>query len=488
MKEIADKLTLLHTNDIHSHFEEAAQIAAFVKDVRRRVPEDGLLLLDCGDHLDRVRLETEGTHAAVNRALLEQLRYDAVTLGNNEGLTCTRSQLDSLYRNASFPVICANMREAATGDYPSWLSPSLTLRRAGMTIAILGVTAPYHEYYDLLGWQASDPFETAAAWVAEKRGEADALIVLSHLGLRQDERLAVAAPGIDLILGAHTHHLLETPLRVGDTTICAAGKFGRHVGIVEIERDRRSGRLRIDGRCVAMADRPADPEALAIVERCGEQARAAMNGVVATLARPLTAETEQESPLGTLLAIALRRKADAEIGLTNAGQLLDGLEAGPVTQARIHAICPSPINPCLILLRGEQLRRAIEESLLPEFTSLEFRGYGFRGRVLGRLCLDGAEVEYDEDKPAYERIVRVMVNGEPLDDERIYRVGTLDMFTFGVGHLSLKEGRAERYFLPEFIRDLLAEALNDTRAIADCARQRWHTAPSSDGPDPGKRE
>ncbi|MBB6672344.1 bifunctional metallophosphatase/5'-nucleotidase [Cohnella nanjingensis] len=483
MNEKADKLTLLHTNDIHSHFEEAARIAGFVKEIRREVPEDGLLLLDCGDHLDRVRPETEGSHAAVNRALLEQLRYDAVTLGNNEGLTCTRAQLDRLYHEAPFRIVCANMTDAATGGYPSWLKPSLTIRRAGMTVALLGLTAPYHEYYELLGWHAADPIETAAAWAATMRREADVLVVLSHLGLRQDERLAVAVPGLDLILGAHTHHLLETPLRIGETTICAAGKFGRHVGVVEIARDASNGKLKIEGRCVAMEGRAADPEALSIVAGYREQAREAMSGVLAELAEPLSAEPERENPLATLLAIALRRKTGAEIGLTNAGQLLEGLEAGPVTQARIHAICPSPINACRIILTGGQLRRAIEESLLPEFTSLSFQGYGFRGRVLGRLCFDGLEIAYDESKPAYERIVEARVNGETLDDDRTYAVGTLDMFTFGIGHVGLKEGRTERFYLPEFIRDLLAEELNDPAAVADCRRPRWH--PVSASPDPG---
>ena len=68
---------------------------------------------------------------------------------------------------------------------------------------------------------------------------------------------------------------------------------------------------------------------------------------------------------------------------------------------------------------------------------------------------------------------RLSFGGEPFDDEREYIVGTIDMFTFGIGYLSLKEGVNRRYFLPEFIRDLLADALTDSEALAIARQRRW---------------
>lgn len=467
------KLVLLHTNDIHSHFEEAARAADYIKEVRGSVPADRLLLVDCGDHLDRVRIETEGTDAAVNRELLTRLGYDAVTFGNNEGLTYTPEQLNRLYENAPFPVVCANLKLASTGRPPAWMRRTLTLQRAGLTVGLFGLTVRFHEFYELLGWEASDPLEEAAACVAELRAACDVVVAISHLGLRQDERMAAAVPGIDVILGAHTHHLLEVPLRIDGTVVCAAGKFGRYVGTVEIGRGRDGQGLAIEGRTVPTEGRRADPETADIVGAALQKAKLAMSEPVAELAVPLAGDADAESPLGTLLAGALRRKTGAEIGLTNAGQLLDGLAAGPVSRERIHAVCPSPINPCLIELTGAQLKQAFEESLLPEFIGLEFHGFGFRGKVLGRLCTDGAEVVFDPAAPPYSRVIGVRVNGEPLDEARAYKVGTLDMFTFGIGYVGLKQGRVVRYCLPEFIRDLLAEALVDDRAVADCVRPRW---------------
>ncbi|WP_027092035.1 bifunctional metallophosphatase/5'-nucleotidase [Cohnella thermotolerans] len=474
-KANAETLILLHTNDIHSHFEEAARIAGYVRELRGSVPPDRLLLVDCGDFLDRVRVETEGTQGMANRSLLEAMGYDAVAMGNNEGLSYTRQQLDVLFDGVPFPIVCANLLDSATGRRPSWMKPAVVVEKAGMKIGLLGLTAPFNDFYELLGWRAEDPFKTAEEWVPKLRREADAVVLLSHLGLKQDERFAASLDGIDVILGAHTHHLLETPVKVAGTVLCAAGKFGRHVGVVELARNP-DGSLSVEGRCLPTGGMAPDAAVSSLLDKRREEANAALDVAIATLDEPLEAAPDRESPLGTLLASGIRKAAGAEIGLTNAGQLLAGLPAGRVTKRDLHAICPSPINPCLIRLKGKQLRRALEESLLPEFIGLEFQGFGFRGRELGTLCVDGAEVTIDETRPPYERIAELSVGGVPVDDEREYDVGTLDMFTFGVGYLDLKEGTVVRYLLPEFIRDVLADSLNDKEAIADCRRPRRRTA------------
>lgn len=473
------KLTLLHTNDIHSHFDEASRVAAYVADVRKRVGEDRLLLLDCGDFLDRFAFETEGTHGLVNRALLERIGYDAVLIGNNEGLTLTVEQLDALYREFPIPVVCANMILQATGKPPEWMTPTWTTVKAGVRIGVIGLTAVFNDYYRLLGWEALDPIAVAQAHARRLRPDVDVLIVLSHLGLRVDQQLAAQVEGIDLILGGHTHHLLETPLRIGETAIAAAGKFGQYVGHLELTVGRRAdeeGRakptLEVSGGSLSTDGFARDEEADRIVAAYGERAIARMDRPVARLAAPLSAEPYGESPLPTLLAEAVRRETGAEIGLVNAGQLLGGLPAGDVTERTIHALCPSPINPCLVKLTGKQVLHTLEQSLLPEFYEMEIRGFGFRGKVLGTLCVDGMALAIDDTRPPYERIVSATVGGEPLRPERVYEVGTLDMFTFGVGYLALKEGTDVRYFLPDFIRDVLASALRDESLVADCGRPR----------------
>lgn len=481
MPEEDSELILLHTNDLHSHLEAASRIARFVKEQRKAVPKERLLLLDCGDFIDRARMETEGTEAGVNRRLLREIGYDAVTIGNNEGLTYSRELLDRYYDGLSIPVVCANFAPIEPHQRPAWLVPSLVVRKAGLNVGLIGLTAPYNDYYELLGWHATDPLAAAKMEVERLRGQADLIVVLSHLGLSQDERLAAEVAGIDLILGAHTHHLLEQPLIVGRTFMSAAGKFGRHIGKLHLRKasadiDGTGPRISVDGGCLPTEDWTEDEASSAIVAAGFAEAKRRMSRVVAVLDRPLTRLAEAESPLVNLLAAAVREKTGAAIGLVNAGQLLDNLNAGEVTEERIHAICPSPINCCLIRLAGKQLLRAMEESLLPEFVDLEIRGFGFRGKWLGTLGYDGLAADIDMSRPPYSRIIRVLVNGEPLDPEREYEVGTLDMFTFGIGYVGLKDGRDVRYLLPDFIREVLRDALADPRLVADSQRQRIKVA------------
>jgi len=466
-------ITLLHTNDIHSHFEEASRIAYYVAQARGAIDPDELILVDCGDFLDRARMETEGTQAAVNRAALERMGYDAVALGNNEGLSYTPSELESILGGMTIPYVCANMKLRGTGFPPSWMIPSMTLVKKGIKIGLIGLTAPFNDYYRLLGWEVADPIEAVKSEAERLRPEVDALILLSHLGLRQDERIAAAVEGIDLILGGHTHHLLETPQIVGSTAICAAGKFGAYIGRLELEFGEGNKLLKVTGGCLATEEFPASPELDKLIEDYGERAKLKMQRHIAKLSESLESRHDAETPLPTLLASAVRRLTGAEIGLVNAGQLLEGLPAGEVTEETIHAICPSPINPCTIRLRGDLILRSLEESLLPDFQNKEIRGFGFRGRVLGMLCLDGLEATADLKRDPYRRIREVRVNGEILDEKREYVVGTLDMFTFGVGYLGLKEGRDVRYFLPEFIRDVLSDALNDTGLVEASRSPRW---------------
>ncbi|MNY67385.1 hypothetical protein D3C86_2049620 [compost metagenome] len=87
--------------------------------------------------------------------------------------------------------------------------------------------------------------------------------------------------------------------------------------------------------------------------------------------------------------------------------------------------------------------------------------------------MDGITVQVDTSRPPYERLLAVHVGEELLDLDRDYLVGTIDMFTFGSGYLSLSRGKQIVYMLPEFIRDVLADQLQDEAAIASSHNLRF---------------
>jgi 2',3'-cyclic-nucleotide 2'-phosphodiesterase (5'-nucleotidase family) len=299
------------------------------------------------------------------------------------------------------------------------------------------------------------------------------LVVLSHLGLPFDRTIAEQLEGIDLILGGHTHHLLEEPIVIGTTTICAAGKYGDWIGRIEIGWDAAASKPLFQATCVPVAAYEEHPDAMDAIAKYRKLASERLGRIIARLDVPLPSREDQESSLPNLLAAGIRGWTKADIGIINNGQLLAGLPIGDVTAGELHAICPSPINPCRMQLLGRHIREALQQSLRDEYITMPIRGFGFRGSVLGTLAVDGMTIEAEYDRQGQLHLSAVYVDGELLIDDREYSVGTLDMFTFGVGYLSLKQGNDIQYFLPEFIRDILAVELQDPAAIERASLARF---------------
>lgn len=451
------------------------KLATMIGRYRRDYSAEQLLIVDCGDHLDRVRLETEGSRGLSNIEVMNATGYDVFVPGNNEGLTFPKPIMESVFReHANFTVLGTNMYDLRSGQVPSWMTDGHIVVKNGVRIGLIGVTASYNDFYHPLGWDVRDPFQAAVDAIGELRDKVDFLIVISHVGLPFDRRLAEQVSGIDCIIGGHTHHLMEQAERVGTTLIGAAGKYGTHLGVVEAAFDVVSNRLlSLGGYALPSEGEAADIRITDLIERNLRFSLSAMDRQVTVLAEPIPHNVREESELGNLLADALRKWTESDIGIVNAGQLLDGLSAGRQTDADFLAICPSPINPCSIRLLGADIRQALEEALLDEYIDQTIRGYGFRGKQLGTLCLSGIEVDYDRSSREFDKIKAIRIHHEPLSPDRLYKVGTIDMFTFGIGYLTLSKGQDTIYYLPEFIRDVLKKELIAPGAILVSKKPRW---------------
>jgi len=485
---------ILHSNDLHSCFENMPKIADAVEEYRSKVPPERLLLIDCGDHMDRMRIETEGTMGLANVDVLNETGYDLFVPGNNEGLTFAKETISRvLSRHARFDVLGTNIAELPRGGHPEWMHPWRILDKGGVRFGAIGLTARFNQFYHLLGWDIRDPVESVRHATELLRPQVDVLIVVSHLGLRLDQRMAAEIPGIDLILGGHTHHLLENGLTVERTYIGAAGKNGDYLGVIHLEMDMSRRRpAKIEGKALHVALRPDNEKIARLIEQRRAESRKTLSRRVVRLPRALTNAWDRESELGNLLADGLRSWTNAEIGIVNAGQILSGAAEGELTESDLLSLCPSPINPCSVELTGSQILQALEEALIDEFVTMPIRGFGFRGEVLGTLCVSGITVRYDKTCEPYRRVKAVdLDSGEPLNPERVYKVGTIDMFTFGIGYLSLAQGRQTQYYLPEFIRDVLKRQLADSEAMERCRSLRWIAVPpggsrDSDGEAPAE--
>lgn len=473
-------LHLLHTNDLHSHFEKMPLIATCLRTSREQWEsrQEHVLTIDIGDHMDRMDSRSEASFGKTNVSVLNRCGYQYATIGNNEGLTLPKSKLDTMYEQADFTVVVGNLLDRATMAPPAWAVPYAIHTCGELRIALLGMTIPFFSYQNM-GWEIREPLPVLREQVAALRSSVDIIILLSHLGYQTDCMLAQEVAGLDVILGGHTHHTLPHGERVGSTLIAQTGRFGEHVGHVRLIWDRAAKQIvDVSAELFETGRYEPDQALLAFLQKEQEQANVSLIRPIARLERDLRVNWTEETPYGSFLAASIRKWTGAEVGMANGGLLLTDLQRGSLTFAQLLKSVPHPINVCAVTLTGRQLAAVLEQAIQPQIVHRELRGYGFRGKIEGWMAVDGLRIQYaDSRKP---HIVAIEVNGQPLANEREYRVGTVDMFMYNRLFPDLLQGREIEYFFPEMLREVIANTITDQTLVQNAFLPRWEKVPSPD--------
>lgn len=232
-------IRIYHTSDLH----DRRGIAEPLRELRARRPG---LLFDCGDALrgsQSVYYKNEPIIAEMDAA-----GYDAQAIGNREfhyvfGLLRARA------KRMRHPLVCTNLRDVKTRrlpfvpalqlEWPANGGAPVRLHVLGLLIMQYPVGSPWER---LFGWRFLEPW-TAVEPYARNVPDGELLVVLSHIGLALDRRLAERIPRIDLILGGHSHDTLEAPEYVGDVPIVHAGPYGKFVSRSELEYEPANRRF-----------------------------------------------------------------------------------------------------------------------------------------------------------------------------------------------------------------------------------------------------
>lgn len=234
-------IRIYHTSDLHDHRGIAGPLHA----IRERKPG---LLVDCGDSLrgsQTVFFRNEPILAEIDAA-----GYDLQAMGNREfnylyGVVCAR------VRQMRHPLLCSNLIDVRERPLPFEREHILECddgdrRRRLRFCALLVPQYPAGSWWErVFGWRFLDPYDVAAA-AAAKLERGDAFIVMSHLGLHADRKLAERVPQISLLLGGHSHDTTQEPERVGSVPIVHAGPYGRYVSCSELAFDAQSDRARLE--------------------------------------------------------------------------------------------------------------------------------------------------------------------------------------------------------------------------------------------------
>ncbi|GGJ89952.1 putative metallophosphoesterase YunD [Lentibacillus kapialis] len=457
-----EKLYFYYTNDLHSNFEIWPQVAGYLKGAKeeRLAENHACWVIDIGDHVDRVHPIAEAFMGKANVELMNHAGYDLVTIGNNEGITMAHDDLHHLYDNADFEVVCANLHSLTSAE-PNWLHSTVHIQSdSGIKIGVIGLTAPFNAFYELLDWHISAPFQTLEEHISRLKESTDIILLMSHLGINEDQEIARRFDDIDVIIGGHTHHLLRTGEIVNNTIITAAGKHCGFAGEVVLTWDHDQKQL-VDKEATVQ-DMTVLPRDLATEQALNDltyKADALLEQTVIELKEPIDVKWFQHTAIMQKLTETLKEWTNADVAMLNGGLLLDQIPSGEVTHKAIHRICPHPINPCMVELTGAELTEVIQGSLTRDFTELKLKGFGFRGEILGKMIYAGIDVETVLREDGSEYVERILHHDEPLDPELLYKVATADTFTFGRLLPEIAGAEDKHYFLPEFLRDLLTDTL-----------------------------
>lgn len=445
-----EKIHIFHTNDLHSHFKYWPRMQSYVKEMRNKLENIGetSYLFDVGDHLDRSNIYTEATVGKGNVRLLNEAGYDVVTIGNNEGITLSHEELFHLYDNANFDVVVANVY-ASHGKKPAWMKPYVILTTAmGTKIGVIAATAMFEVYYEELNWHMDDARSTLLRLAHQLREEVDIVVCLSHLGITEDELLADECPEIDVIFGSHTHHVLPEGKVINGVLLTGGGKFGQYTGHLIIEYDKKLRKIvEKKDTLIHNKDLPIVKNEQKVVQFLEDEGNRILDTPVFTTKKAYNKEWFHYSQLSDLFAHAILEKSGADCALFNAGIFLDGLPKGIVTALDLHRIFPHPINLCTIELSVAEMKEIYMQSKNEEWPYIELKGLGFRGVIFGKILTYGFSMNENR---------QLLINGKLADQNHIYKLVTLDLFTFGYFYPSFKYAK-KQYILPEFLRNIMID-------------------------------
>ena len=532
------RISVIHTSDIHSrlfpfHFEPnrferedgfsaengpfggAARMATVISEVRDRAPRS--IWLDSGDFFQGAPVFNLFSGEAEMRTL-SAMGIDGAVIGNHEFDLGSQNLFEQIDNWAQFPLLAANYE---FDDPPNRdrrfladvVAPYMIYDLDGVTFGVIGMgnwssMTGIFDGGNSLGIRPRDDRQVVQEYVNLLRPQVDVVVLLSHLGLSEDEGLAayevddpnedLPLEGVDLILGGHLHIVLNPPKVLpsdahGNQTVLAhSGAFSKYVGVLDIvvrvgednaDPDQRS-------RIVAFSydnipiDSRIRPHA-GIADLLYPYARELhqtidLDGVLAFVDRPEGLRIVRNDPsggdsqLGNLVArsMQIRSGIEADFSLTNTMGIRADFERGPLTVEEMFNVFPFENSITVMYLSGSEVQETLD------FVARRSSGRGCRTQVqvagvwFDMVC--GSD-DCPGGAPACARNVHL---GEdcrggnpsgPIDPDRcapiepsgLYRVAVNDYIADGGSGFDVLERNTSKQYTDISLRDSLMDYLRE---------------------------
>ncbi len=472
------RLTVMHTNDTHSHHEPqgrtgnggAARQATVVKSIRAQV--ENSVLLDAGDRFTGT-LFHKYYAGDDNIKIMNAIGYDAMALGNHEfdnGLAV----LEDFVKGVNFPVLSANVDFGTQEFLASNVPGSTVLEVGGEKIGIIGlVTSETPEITinfankEALTW-SNDYAGAVKREVAILKAEGvNKIILTTHIGLGMDMAVAAKITDVDVIVGGHSHTAVSSiykeggdtkyPIKVDDAEgnpvyIVQAGDRDRYVGKLDLRFDQDGKVIRARGDLILLSSFiEPDPEVQALVEGLAQPINELKNTPVAGDDQKPVSSAQlmsnkscraEECLIGNLISDAIRAETGADIVLQNGGGIRADIDEGEVTVGEVLTVLPFGNTVATLKLSGADVLASLETGVS------RVGGKSGSGRF---PQVSGIRFQYDVAKEPGERIVQVEIvkddgTTEPLDSGKMYTVATNNfMRTGGDGYVLFNTNAVDPY-------------------------------------------
>jgi 5'-nucleotidase/UDP-sugar diphosphatase len=371
------RLTIVHTNDLHGYVQNAAAIASVAREARAKNPNT--LFLDAGDSITGTPISTAFRGEPVFE-VMTLMGYDAATLGNHE-FDHGWKQVARFRSLAGHPLLCAN----ATSPDGSLLGDEAyrVFTPGGVRVGVIGLlTEDMPRMTTAANWgecRVESPLDAAKRLVPEVRAKSDIVILLTHVGVEVDAAIAGAVPGIDLVIGGHSHTELKeaiwAPCGERKVPIVQAFRYGERVGVIEFDWDAEDRAMHgFRSRLVSIdaASMPNAADVKALVDqwtrRVGEKVD--LSEVIGSTRRKL-----DRAALRTALERIYAELLGADFGYQNLHGVRADLAAGDIRVEDVWKVLPFENTLVTMRLAGDQVPQYARKKLGKSFDPK--RAYSF---------------------------------------------------------------------------------------------------------------
>lgn len=435
-------LTLLETTDTHGRYDEFANDALIIKQMKAELG-DRLILLDNGDDLQGTVFQycsnQDPEHPNLTSEFLNYFPYDVACVGNHD-IEAGRKVFDRVYSEAKVPVLAANVIDETTGE--PYFTPYIILEREGYKIAVLGLLTPY-----VVTWVPErlrpglrfEQLEAAAEkWVKtiQEKEHPDLMVGLFHSGfepqmqnLPEDHPLgrenatkwvAENVPGFDIIFYGHDHRARAEKLtNINGEPVYVLNSGNRGVGLALAEVTFKKGKKpSISISLMATDDEQKDENFLALIQPYIDRAEAYRQREVATLPVSISSDDVFSGPCLWVDEIHRCQMETVEAegihaDISMAAPLSSGktIEAGMLKVSDFFTWYPFENSLAVMALTGKEVKAFLEYA------------YEMKNPIYNFDCAAGILYEVTDKNPMGERIhILSMADGTPFDMDKTYNV------------------------------------------------------------------